>query len=205
MLPSKQSKELLREFETYEVIINGEVDKKGELRFIRQYPDRNLLGKIIQKAEESVENDLEQSSRDGFNTKEKESLQARNPNANANATDTPTKGATINTPAAAPTAVNDVIDRDRTKPLVLENGEIKQDNQVVGKYNTSVGQWNNETSVIIKYYFAGGKQIAEARIPLSKADEAEVITLKDNQKSKVPTGANKELDVAKFLLDRYFL
>jgi hypothetical protein len=203
-----QSKELLREFETYEVIINSEVDKKGELRFIRQYPDRDLFGKIIQKASEAVENDLEQASRDGFTTKEAESLKARNPSANANATDTPTQGSTTAAPVAqpaVPSAANDVIDRDRTKTMTLDNGEIKQDNQLVGKYTTTVGQWNNETTIILKYYFAGGKQIAEARVPLSKSTEAEIITLKDNQKHAVPTPNNsKETDIAKFLLDRYY-
>jgi hypothetical protein len=199
----------LREFETYEVIIAGEVDKKGELRYIRQNPDRDLFGKIIQKASEAVENDLEQASRDGFTTKEAESLKARNPSANANATDKPTQGSTTAAPPVAPptapSAANEVIDRDRTKTMTLENGEIKQDNQLVGKFTTTVGQWNNETTIIIKYYFAGGKQIAEARVPLSKSTEAEVITLKDNQKHAVPTPNNsKETDIAKFLLDRYY-
>lgn len=200
-----QSKALLREFETYEVIINGEVDKKGELRFIRQYPDRDLFGKIIQKTGEAIDNDLEQASRDGFTTKEAESLKARNPTANANATDTPTQGSTQAAAPVAPAAANDIVERERTKPLQLEGGEVKQDNILVGKYSSTVGQWNGETAIILKFYFPGGKQIAEARILLSKTAEAEVITLKDNQKHAVPTPANsKETEVAKFLLDRYY-
>ena len=82
---------------------------------------------------------------------------------------------------------------------------IKKDTALVGKYSSNVTQWNNETTIIIKFYFPGGKQIAEARIPISKTSEAEVVTLKDNQKHTVPTPNNsKETDVAKFLLDRYY-
>lgn len=97
--------------------------------------------------------------------------------------------------------VGGMADRDKSKPISLQNYEIYQDGVLIGKYTAETQMINEIKLNTFTFSFPNGNMVAQARF-FDKTTAIGVMTVKDSGRGTIEiTSPNYLQDIIKYLVD----